>query len=408
MIDALHIKGFKALRDTSIRFNREGLTVLIGPNGAGKSTILEAVQLVNDLANVSIDRTRLSGDAFRHLSFQGRTDIPFWFTAYLPSSGDSADSIEWRLELVSHDDSSRRVSQEALMWGTETVSRRMNEKTRELSPPMVEASEQRLGLSPNDMESILSKVRANWRAGNDETAIWYERALKLKDELGPVRTVRLNPERVAESPPARSTVSTDGFGLPAALLDLQNTRRKSFNALEERFQELFPWVDEVLLPIAGSGKNVEVDLQFLEHGADNPYPATQVSSGMLIALTVLWMLHRPEPDRILLIEEPENSLHPYLLAEVYSLLRRAARGEIADRSVQVVVSTHSVDFVNLCRPDEIRICERDDDGAVRVNAIEDRKELGQAMQTYRGALGELWYSGAMGGFPTKVADRGGS
>jgi hypothetical protein len=60
--------------------------------------------------------------------------------------------------------------------------------------------------------------------------------------------------------------------------------------------------------------------------------------------------------------------------------------------VQVLVATHSVDFVNLGEPDEIRICERSDDGAVQIESVKDKKDLAQALDSYRGAMGELWFS----------------
>jgi predicted ATPase len=52
MLEKLHVKGFKSLKDVQVEFPR--LTVLFGPNAAGKSNLLEAVQL---LSRIGTSRT---------------------------------------------------------------------------------------------------------------------------------------------------------------------------------------------------------------------------------------------------------------------------------------------------------------------------------------------------------------
>ncbi len=404
MIETLHIKGFKALADTNISFDSQGPTVLLGPNGAGKSTIIEALHLLGDLATKRIDEGALAGDNYKRVAFQCRTEHPLWFMTDLGARSGDKDLRRWRMEFAFRDDTSLFLVEDSIFWGQEELSRRADAQTRELPALMTNTVPRGSFPCPSD-RSFIGSVAPGWTAGNPLQSKWYERASDLKKELTPVRTARLNPSSVAIAPPVKSVVEEDGYGLPAALLDLLNANRKSFLALEGRFKELFPWVEEILLPIEtitvpGSHTQTIVNLQFKEQGAAKPYPASSASSGMLIALTLLWILYRPEPDRILCIEEPENSIHPYLLKEVYELLCMAARGEIGESSIQVVVTTHSVDFVNLCKPEEVRICERDGTGAVKVSTIHDRSDLEQAMETYKGALGELWYSGAVGGFPS--------
>jgi predicted ATPase len=166
---------------------------------------------------------------------------------------------------------------------------------------------------------------------------------------------------------------------------LPTTRSESVLAEEYRYGRLAP-------------DSPEVQLNFRERGAKVAFPASEMASGMLISLALLWLVLRPEADKIICYDEPENSIHPYLLAKVYSLLRGAARGELGRPPVQVLIATHSVDFVNLCEPNEIRICERSDEG-IKVTSISDEKDLAEAVNNYRGAMGELWNSGALGGVP---------
>ncbi len=44
MIESIHFKNFKALRDTTLPLSP--CTILVGPNGSGKSTVLQALEAV--------------------------------------------------------------------------------------------------------------------------------------------------------------------------------------------------------------------------------------------------------------------------------------------------------------------------------------------------------------------------
>ena len=60
------------------------------------------------------------------------------------------------------------------------------------------------------------------------------------------------------------------------------------------------------------------------------------------------LLHDPKPHPLLAVEEPENQLYPALLRELVEEFRDYAR-----RGGQVFVSTHSPDFLNGAKLDEI-------------------------------------------------------
>jgi predicted ATPase len=97
----------------------------------------------------------------------------------------------------------------------------------------------------------------------------------------------------------------------------------------------------------------------------------------------LILLHDPTPHPLLCVEEPENQLHPDLLAELAEEFR-----EYADRGGQVFVSTHSPDLLNGSRLDEVFWLSKQD-GFTVVRRAKDDARLRALVES--GELpGSLW------------------
>jgi predicted ATPase len=75
------------------------------------------------------------------------------------------------------------------------------------------------------------------------------------------------------------------------------------------------------------------------------------------------------------------------------------RIRIASRRTQFLIATHSPAFVNRLDPSELIVCERDDTGASRIPAI-DADTTRRIMDSGDLGLGEIWFSGTLGGVPS--------
>lgn len=82
-------------------------------------------------------------------------------------------------------------------------------------------------------------------------------------------------------------------------------------------------------------------LRFQDGSFKDPFVSRFVSDGTIKMFAYLLLLHDPRPHPLLCVEEPENQLHPDLLAELAEEFR-----EYAERGGQVFISTHSPDFLN--------------------------------------------------------------
>jgi len=118
-------------------------------------------------------------------------------------------------------------------------------------------------------------------------------------------------------------------------------------------------------------------------------------------LAILTLAYLPDPPPIIGLEEPGRGIHPRLLRDVHDAMYRLAYPEsVGERRepVQVVATTHSPYLLDLFRdhPEEIVIADKVE-GNVRFTRLIDIPNYQDILAD--AALGEVWYSGALGGVP---------
>ena len=114
----------------------------------------------------------------------------------------------------------------------------------------------------------------------------------------------------------------------------------------------------------------------------------RASEGALLLTAFLTLAHGDTPD-VLLIEEPENGLHPSRLKMVIDLLRQVSTGEVGNRPRQVIVTTHNPLLLNYVRPEEVRVVQRDLETGTQVRPMTEATDLPKLLEEF--AVGELWY-----------------
>ncbi|GBG37354.1 AAA family ATPase [Mycobacterium montefiorense] len=117
------------------------------------------------------------------------------------------------------------------------------------------------------------------------------------------------------------------------------------------------------------------DLQLRQRGMLRPLRAAELSDGTLRFLLWAAALLSPEVPSLMVLNEPETSLHPDLVRPLASLIRTAAA------LTQVVVVTHSRSLLEFL--DTVPVAEGDADGAVE---IELYKDWGETRITGQGLL----------------------
>jgi predicted ATPase len=112
--------------------------------------------------------------------------------------------------------------------------------------------------------------------------------------------------------------------------------------------------------------------------------AADMSEGLLYCLAFLAMPYLA-PTTTLILEEPENGLHPARIAEVIGMLR----GQVDLTGVQVLIATHSPLVLNELKPEEVTVLTRssvvEGTKATPINATPNFERRASVY-----SLGELW------------------
>ena len=131
-------------------------------------------------------------------------------------------------------------------------------------------------------------------------------------------------------------------------------------------------------------------LRFQDGSFEDPFIARYVSDGTIKMFAYLILLHDPKPHPVLAVEEPENQLYPALLRELAEEFRDYGR-----RGGQVFVSTHSPEFLNGVKLDEIYWLVKED-GFATVRRASD-SELLRNLYAEGDLPGALWKQGLFEG-----------
>ena len=132
--------------------------------------------------------------------------------------------------------------------------------------------------------------------------------------------------------------------------------------------------------------------------------AAALSQGTLLALAYLTLAYLPEPPAIVAFEEPDRGIHPRLLREIQDAMYRLSFPDGFGEHrppVQVIAITHSPYFLDLYRdhPEEIVIAHKEGQYA-RFRRLADTPHIDEILSN--APLGEVWYSGVLGGVPAEA------
>lgn len=168
--------------------------------------------------------------------------------------------------------------------------------------------------------------------------------------LGGVRRYRPNPDAMREPIKGTDATRLDELGTNIALA-VQNLEMAGEGPeLENRLSKIVPGLVSLTTDNIGSYSVLRIR-QEQGKGGIAELDATGLSDGSLRALGLLVATLQQRRNELLIIEEPEVSVHVAAANLLYDVLREAA-----DKG-SVLVTTHSPDLVEAAADEEILVCE---------------------------------------------------
>ncbi len=185
------------------------------------------------------------------------------------------------------------------------------------------------------------------------------------------------PQQISED----YTLADDGVNLSRVLHSLWNKRDKRFFEIESLLRAGVGEVEHLATPIVG-GAYTQVAIK--EKTFEEPFPATVLSDGTLALLAHLVALSGSPPPGLACFEESENFVHPHIIEHLIDVLRNSP--------TQVLMSTHSPTFLNFVKPEDLIIVGKKD-GRTHCSRLKKPEKYKDQ------ALGDLWFTGELGGVP---------
>jgi hypothetical protein len=423
------ISVVEALNYRAIRYTRQPLQrfqVLVGPNASGKSTFLGIVDLVGTLADWRDDiATPMAGlsSNLRDWTFM-RTGGHFQLVVEAPipqhlrrpnGNGDRGGHVSVRYEISlgeAEPGGSLGVLAENL-WllpALETPSAVPVQRMLFPEPPAPPDSLLRPegARSPKGWKKVVSKTPSNdyfnsetsgWNAPfnfghsrlalanlpEDEArfpvAIWFRRLLTKG-----LQRLELSSEALRR--PARPGSPTeflpDGSNLPWVIDRFRTGNPDGFARWLAHLQTALP--DLTTIDTIERQEDRHRYLR-LTYRTNLQAPSWTVSDGTLRLLALTLVPYLDIPDRVFLIEEPENGIHPQAVETVFQALANAG-------DCQILCATHSPVFLSLAEPAQIICFARTPEGATDIVRGDKHPRLSQWKRDVD--LGTVFAAGLLG------------
>jgi len=349
IITRLCISGYRSLRD--VRLEIGALTVVTGANGSGKSSLYRALRLLADVAQ---------GKIIQSLAIEGGLPSALWagpetFSRSMKAGtqpvqgtvrqgpvslklGFSSDDYGYAIDLGLPLPDSKRFSKDPVIkaesiW-TGLLLGRANSFAQRKGPAV-----------------SLRNQEGTWRLAYERLAPFDSMLTHCSDPRDGAELLLLRENmrgwrfydhfRSDSDAPARRrqvgtrtpVLASDGADLAAAIATIQEVGAEG--ELETTIADAFP---RGSLDVHDADGYFEIEMR--QHGLLRSLGASELSDGTLRYLLLVAALLSPRPPTLMILNEPETSLHPDLLPALARLIAKAST------HTQIIVVSHAAALVS--------------------------------------------------------------
>jgi predicted ATPase len=372
-------RNYRALADVTV--DLRDINVLFGPNGAGKSTLLDVLWFIRDCAVRGVEQASAARSHGIGLLFDGAeegaqlmVEIETLAVRYELSLGLSSGRIE--------SFPGERLRPLAIDIDVDYIKRHAGSDRASFFHKGIDGSAE---VSLREPDKISLGRYLDFETNFPEVADLDRRLRYI--HFYPSRSFDLRFIKQKGSELSHETwLWTTGKNLWSVLQNLQGKRAVDdrYDTIIDFMRKSFPTFCDLVLEPTGP---TSIYGSFVERRRGRPILASGISDGhvqMLLLLTALFAEGR-ERASMMLLDEPELSLHPWALAVLGEAIRAAA----LEHQKQVIVATHSPVLMSQFEPADCMAVELKS-GRTRLRRVSEIENIGDLLEQY--ATGSLYIS----------------
>ncbi|WP_114996560.1 AAA family ATPase [Xanthomonas campestris] len=446
------INNFRSIKQ-SIFSIRNGLNVLVGPNGAGKSNVLQSLRFLSSLLHdggaVALGKAGGPARNFR----RGTKEISFVVvTEYENTLFENRRTkfwLRWSVALsLTQEDILLQISRESLSvipsggkkpvismeltrgpggsvkYKSEDIDSSVLTK-KMLASQSVANKEELFKFANKSIADTFSSIK---KRPSDASFLpyfsWLHSSVRrLLTEIGSFDEYNIQPDvaRLAVDPLPITRMGNDGRAVSEVInaLESHQYHRLMNNAhgggyYGQKHDFGFAWenyysvtslaksnpLEKIVSHLSAAVSSIdglctELDpstgrrfVVFKSEG--NRFRPEEISDGTMKWLCLLVAIYVPQ-SKVILLEEPENFMHPWMQQRFVSILREQGQ----KLNTAVIMTTHSATILNSLTVRELLIV-RHESGATEVSNVEDEAQIQKVLDETNFGLGDMWVSGAIG------------
>ncbi len=385
-IESIRLKNFKAFRDVHLR-DIPSFLVVVGANGAGKSTLFDVFGFLRDCLKGNVRQALDSRGRFKEvLSREASSDSILIEIQYRMLIAKVERLVTYSLEIAERT-GSPYVRREILRYKRGRYGSPYHFLDFANGEGYAITNEEDFQKADEDL------TREGQRVAQDTLAIkglgQFERfkaanAFRQLIESWHVSDFHIDAARGRKEAAGDSEhLSKTGDNLPRVSQYLYEQHRDTFDKILKTMERRVPGISSVEPKLMDDGY---LTLRFKDGSFQTPFLDRYVSDGTIKMFAYLVLLYDPNAHPLLCVEEPENQLYPKLMMELAEEFRLyAARGG------QVLVSTHSPDFLNSVEIDEVCWLVKKA-GSTEIKRAKDDPQIRAYMED-GDKMGYLWKQG---------------
>lgn len=402
MITAFHVRNFKSCVD--VKFDcAEPIVAFVGKNGAGKSNLLKAIEFsawlatTNHVLDPRLD-PKLDPISFTFGLKEGGKSYTYRFEQ-VPTHSEPSKTFELRETLSVGDSRSTVIDRKGKTLSLSTSGGKTRYSPRPTQPclryledvlptdsPVFKAVRTVLGRLSSvryfDFDEVVNPVSCSTAPSADLYRSWEREDFREagrdnpKEYLGLPKLKRERPELFDElkwliGPKGLSLIDDIVF---AGMTTPEELPESVQNAMGTYMVEL-----PLFFPSDRPGRDEQIAYPALSQSA-LPYSALSYGTRRVLRILIALLT---DPASVLLIEQPEEGIHPGLLEKVLGVIESYGEGR------QVFLTTHSTHVLDQIEPTSLRFVSMGP-GGTQVEKLERKKlaKIKEYLET-EGGLGEV-------------------